>query len=88
MKAEKSITVTANPRKRKADEARSCLAQFGRILQRCLALLPGILNAAGGRLFSVISWPNIDHSIENLVPNMPRWYANIYQPIEFPYQRN
>ncbi|MCJ9732405.1 hypothetical protein [Bradyrhizobium sp. PRIMUS42] len=66
----------------------SCLAQFGSILQRCLGLHPGILNAAAGCLISVISWPNIDHCVENLVPTMPRSYANTYQPIEFPYQRN
>ncbi|WP_128931304.1 hypothetical protein [Bradyrhizobium zhanjiangense] len=88
MKAEKSITVTACPQKRKSDEARFCLAQIRRILQRCLDLLPGILNAATGCLISVISWPNIDHSVENLVPTMPRLYANTYQLIEFPYQRN
>ncbi|MCK1720014.1 hypothetical protein [Bradyrhizobium sp. 141] len=66
----------------------SCLAQFGRILQRCLVLLPGILNAAASCHISVISGPNIDHGVENLVPTMPRSYANTYQPIEFPYQRN
>ncbi|UPJ68775.1 hypothetical protein [Bradyrhizobium sp. 191] len=66
----------------------SCLAQFLPRVQRCLDLLPGILDAGARCLIPVICWPNIDHGVENFVPKLPRWYANDYQPIEFPYQRN
>ncbi|WP_407187217.1 hypothetical protein [Bradyrhizobium centrosematis] len=66
----------------------SCLAQFACRGQRCLDLHPGILDAEARCLIQVICWPNIDHGVENLVPTMPRAYANDYQPIEFPYQRN
>ncbi|MCS3761973.1 hypothetical protein [Bradyrhizobium centrosematis] len=66
----------------------SCLAQFASRVQRCLDLHPGILDAEAGCPIQVIRWTNIDHGIENLVPTLPRSYANVYQAIEFPYQRN
>jgi hypothetical protein len=65
-----------------------CLAQFAPHVQRCLGLHPGILDAAIGCPIQGIRWPNTDHHVENLVPAMPCSYANDYQPIEFPYQRN
>jgi hypothetical protein len=66
----------------------SCLAQIGRIVQRSLDFHPGILHARPISPVPAICWSNIDHGFENLVPCMPRWYANDNQPIEIPYQRN
>jgi hypothetical protein len=69
-------------------ELASCLAQIASRVQRCVDLHPGILDAEARCPNQVIRWPNIDHDVENLVPTMPRLYANSYQPIEFPYQRS
>jgi hypothetical protein len=66
----------------------SCLAQFASRGQRCLGFAPWYFGCSSAPRSSVISWANIDHNVENLVPSLPRWYANIYQPIEIPYQRN
>jgi hypothetical protein len=57
-------------------------------VQRRLELLPGILDALAGADIAAICRSNIDHCVENLVPNMPRSHTNNYQPIEFPYQNN
>jgi hypothetical protein len=53
-----------------------------------LICTPVILHARNFARVPAIRWPNIDHVIENLVPGLPRWYANDNQPIEIPYQTN
>ncbi|MGY2939210.1 hypothetical protein ACVWZ6_008812 [Bradyrhizobium sp. GM6.1] len=62
MKAEKiDHRHGVSSKKRKSGEAHSCLAQIGRIVQRCLAFAPWYFGCRMRPSFKELGWPKIDH---------------------------